>query len=82
LQNNGNQNILSSKWSDYKVTLFTTVTIVNKPGGGNYADCDGVYIKDSSQIVNKEPIFTCTAKYRYIFKNSDGKYSITGYQYL
>jgi hypothetical protein len=52
-----------------------------KPGGDNYADCDGTYVIDS-RTVNGKPLYINQAKYRFLAYSSSGAWVVTGLQWL
>jgi hypothetical protein len=54
-----------------------------KPGGDNYADCDGTYVIDSrARTINGKPLYINQAKYRFLAYSSSGAWVVTGLQWL
>ena len=57
------------------------IRVSNKPDGGNYASCDGCYMRDENYKVNGTPVFVNEYKSRFIAK-SGSTWIITGTQWM
>lgn len=53
---------------------------ISKPDGDNYAECDGIYEKDSREL-NSWPIYVCKPRERFLCFNGE-TWIITGNQWL
>ena len=62
-------------------TPSCSIQFLNKPGSGNYANCDGVYIIDTSKLLNGQPVYVNAAKNRFL-GYTGGNWVITGTQWL
>uniref|UniRef100_A0A6C0FBM5 Uncharacterized protein n=1 Tax=viral metagenome TaxID=1070528 RepID=A0A6C0FBM5_9ZZZZ len=57
------------------------IRVSNKPDGGNYASCDGCYVRDENYKVNGTPVFINEYKSRFIAR-SGSTWIITGTQWM
>ena len=60
---------------------ITSFELINKSGGSNYANCCGIYTIDTDKLINKQPIYLCSEKQRFI-GYSGGIWILTGCQWL
>ncbi|KAF2355302.1 Protein of unknown function DUF3472, partial [Trinorchestia longiramus] len=74
---------VDGSWNDYTVVEEQGFIFISKPGGDNYADCDGFYILDDSLgEVNEKSVFVNHAKNKFLAALPRSGWCITSLGYF